>query len=156
MMADCQVLKNLRMILPLAPQNKYRMYRAARGHLYVVPVAETEPPSDQQVEKVVDVLTVKLADGQALGNLGVTPLPTLQNTSKMHKTHECLRVVRAVQVARMKPTNHQELQEPANDQEVKKAVDAQAVKMVADQAIMNRRMSPFLPAWGISSLYRKI
>jgi hypothetical protein len=94
-------------------------------HLYVVQL-ETEPPNDQQVEKVVDVLTVKMVDGQDLGNLGVIPLLALQNISKMNKTHqECLYVVRTVQVARM---------EPANDQEVEKVVEDRAVKMVTLQA----------------------
>jgi hypothetical protein len=97
MVVYAQALKNLRRILPLAPQNKYRMSRAARGHLCGVPVEETESPNDQQVEKAVDVLTVKMADGQALGNLGVILLLTLQNISKMHKTqHEILYVVHTV------------------------------------------------------------
>ncbi len=85
-----------------------------------------ESLNDQEVEKAVDVLIVKMADGQALGNLGVIPLLFLMNISKMHTIHqERLCVVGAVQAARMELTN---------DQEVKKVVEDRAVRMVTVQA----------------------
>jgi MoxR-like ATPase len=128
-----------------------------------------KPPNDQEVEEAVDVLTVQMADGQRVGNLDVIPLLALQNISKMHKAHqeECIYVVRTVQAARMEPVNDQEVKNVVEDRAVKvvtvqaqtiprRNADAQAVKMVADQAVKNLRMIPFLPASGISRIYRKV
>jgi hypothetical protein len=139
-MVDGQALGNLGVMLPLlALQNISKMNKTHQECLYVVrtvPVARMEPANDQEVEKVVEDRAVKMVTVQA---------QTIPRRNR--RLRGTLFVERSVRVART---------EPANDQEVESVVDDQEVKMVADQAVMNLRMIPLFPAWGISRIYRKL
>jgi hypothetical protein len=88
------------------------------------------------------VQVAKTEPDDRVAEKAVEPIPSRNRNLRGH-----LFVARSIRVARTEPTN---------DQRVEKAVDAQAVKIVADQSVMNRRMIPFLPARGISSLYRRV